>query len=240
MQKSKLKEFLSQEQKKIETCKINKELESIEEDHQIDKDLAKYTSPQVVIPEEVEVKEEPVPENKVSPVLPKNPFLKKKRISKFPKTLVDGSSVVKSRFFCSETSVKPSSQREETVVIGETSTLEKAEEITATTSVLQSCENTKEPPRKKKRSLECTYKSEPEQALEETKYEEDVVVITTDINKVSFLNKSKIDITKILIFRKRLITNQKRNRERLVLVKKWVWESQRIQARKRYIISFPR
>lgn len=188
MQKSKLKEFLSQEQKKIETCKINAELEAIEEDHQIDKDLAKYTSPQVVVPEEMEVKEEPEPENKISPVIPNNPFLKKKRISKFPKTLVDKSSIVKSRFFCPETCVKPPS--EETVVVGETSTLEEEDVPTATTSVLQSCENTLEPPKKKKRSLECTYTIETEETVEETKVDDDVVMITADVEQVSFLKKS--------------------------------------------------
>lgn len=188
MQKSMLKEFLSQEQKKIETCKINQEIEAIEEDRQINEDLTKYTSPQVVLPEKVEVKEEPVPENKVSPVLPKNPFMKKK-LSKFPKTLVDGSSVVKSRFFCSETSVTPPSQSEETVC--ETSTL-KEEESTVTTSVLQSCENTQEPPRKKKRSSEITYnKFEPEVILEEIKDEEEVVFITTYVDEVSFIKKNR-------------------------------------------------
>lgn len=96
----------------IDFSEIDEEQNAIELDSKIDKELSVYTK-MIQVKEVVKVIE---PERKDceettgnTPVFAKNPFLKKQTISKFPKTFTFGNTVIKSRFFCSKTSIKNNS-----------------------------------------------------------------------------------------------------------------------------------
>ncbi|XP_066144349.1 exonuclease 1 [Euwallacea fornicatus] len=116
IQKSRLQEFVQKKNPKIQSIEVMEKVQIIEEETCINEDLLKYATGS-----RADIREEPILEhtdpeeesksNTVSPVIYKNPFLKRKRISKFPKTFYYGNDVVKSRYFCSETSFEPETIR---------------------------------------------------------------------------------------------------------------------------------
>lgn len=104
LQKEKIEQFMTKQTVKEES-RIIEELDI--EESQITKELSIYTSkPEFQSTENQpdtdckENKPEVQNKNELSPTLIKNPFLKNRKISKFPKTYTYGNTVVKSRFFC--------------------------------------------------------------------------------------------------------------------------------------------
>lgn len=93
----------------IDFSKIDEEQNAIELDSKIDKELSVYTK-MIQVKEVVEVIESEGKDcEEITGNTSKNPFLKKLSISKFPKTFTYGNTVIKSRFFCPETSIKKKS-----------------------------------------------------------------------------------------------------------------------------------
>ncbi|KAL1492318.1 hypothetical protein ABEB36_010579 [Hypothenemus hampei] len=127
LQKIKLQEFI-QTNSKIEELRID------QEDFEINKELVRYTV-ELQVKEDVpnsenteEIQETDVEEAKdLSPVVTRNPF-KIKQLSKFPKTYTYGTSVVKSRFFCSESPVEQSKYKD-------------SDNVEECTEILKPCEN---------------------------------------------------------------------------------------------------
>ncbi|XP_060515746.1 exonuclease 1 [Cylas formicarius] len=82
------------------TSALEFEKQKINEDSQIEKELSIYTRA-LKVEKEVYCKHEPdvACDTETSPIISQNPFLKKKKLSKFPNTFADDNIVVKSRFF---------------------------------------------------------------------------------------------------------------------------------------------
>ncbi|XP_066246780.1 exonuclease 1 [Euwallacea similis] len=167
VQKSRLQEFLQKKNLTTQSIEDAAKMQTIEEETYINEDLLKYaTGSRVKIQEKAFVEhidpEEESKPNTVTPVIYKSPFLKRKRISKFPKTFYYGNDVVKSRYFCSETSIKSetieskndsesennSNTGKEKVALVEESfkTVDSVQVIKPSSdeTILKSCENTNE------------------------------------------------------------------------------------------------